>query len=158
MQCVLVIPASTGNAERSFSAANSIQRNGPSVLTVKPESLVKQWVQPLKGLELSPRKPSSSSSGQSTLKNIQDSLQNGKDVAITIEIVAFSCVAFAGNIKELAELTVAREMTLQGLQQNIDVENLRQSQVSAEITKATLFNQQCANFHGSERLPVTTDK
>ncbi|KHJ79494.1 dimerization domain protein, hAT family [Oesophagostomum dentatum] len=141
MQCVLVIPASTGDAERSFSAANrlsagersnmktktldslmTIQRNGPSVLTVKPESLVKQWVQPLKGLELSPRKLSSSSSGQSTLKNIQDSLQKG-------------------DLKELAELTVAREMTLQGLQQNIDAENLKQSQVSAEITKATLFNQ-----------------
>ncbi|EYC34769.1 hypothetical protein Y032_1482g3891, partial [Ancylostoma ceylanicum] len=94
LKCVLVIPASTGDAERSFSAANrlssaersniktktldnlmTIQRNGPSVLMVKPEKLVKQWMQPLPGLGLSHRKSSSFTQEENILKEIWENVR-----------------------------------------------------------------------------------
>ncbi|KAK6038296.1 dimerization domain protein, hAT family, partial [Cooperia oncophora] len=78
IKCVLVIPASNADPERSFSAAtrltqsdrNSlgtksidalmrVQRDGPSLLTVRPKNLAKQWLNPLPGLQAGRHKPSS---------------------------------------------------------------------------------------------------
>ncbi|KAL6742065.1 hypothetical protein Aduo_015264 [Ancylostoma duodenale] len=139
LKCVLVIPASMGDAERSFSAANRlssaerskiktktldnlmrIQRNGPSVLLEKPERLVKQWMQPLPGLGLSPRKSSSFTQEENLLKEIWGNLR--KDI-----------------LKKTAELSVRRELTLYSLQREKDTDMLRDSQLSAELSKANLF-------------------
>ncbi|KAK6043763.1 hypothetical protein COOONC_18732 [Cooperia oncophora] len=73
----LFIPASNADPERSFSTVNRltrtdrnnlgvpmldalmrVHRDGPSLLTVKPKNLVRQWMTPLPGLDLRPHMPS----------------------------------------------------------------------------------------------------
>ncbi|RCN32829.1 hypothetical protein ANCCAN_21352 [Ancylostoma caninum] len=68
-RCVMVLPASNGDPERTFSTANRltsgyrssfsaktlnsiphIQRNGPSLLSVDPAKLAMQWTDPRDGL------------------------------------------------------------------------------------------------------------
>ncbi|EYB84354.1 hypothetical protein Y032_0318g2359 [Ancylostoma ceylanicum] len=52
----MVLPASNGDPERTFSTANrltsGIQRNGPSLLSVDPAKLAMQWTDPRDGLGL----------------------------------------------------------------------------------------------------------
>ncbi|RCN32722.1 hypothetical protein ANCCAN_21462 [Ancylostoma caninum] len=90
------------------------------VVQVKPEKLVKQWMQPLPGLGSSPRKSSSFIQEENLLKEIWENLR--KD-----------------NLEKTAELRVRRELTLYGLQRKKDTDMLRDSLLSAELTKANLL-------------------
>ncbi|CAJ0595747.1 unnamed protein product [Cylicocyclus nassatus] len=68
IKCIIVLPGSNADPERSFSAANrlsrderseiktetldhimTVQRNGPTVLTVKVQQLASQWMHPAPG-------------------------------------------------------------------------------------------------------------
>ncbi|KAK6029399.1 hypothetical protein OSTOST_04490 [Ostertagia ostertagi] len=87
IKCILVIPASNADPERSFSQANrltrgergnlgnktlndlmAIQRDGPSVLTIRPRTLVDQWIKPRPVLGLKQHMPSTFDRSDSFMK------------------------------------------------------------------------------------------
>ncbi|CAJ0606328.1 unnamed protein product [Cylicocyclus nassatus] len=96
IRCVLVVSASNADPERSFSAANrltkdegsnlatstldslmTIQRDGPSILTVKVQQLAAQWLYPRPGLNLHPGQPSTFGRKGSLMKEIKTALASG---------------------------------------------------------------------------------
>ncbi|KAK5978577.1 hypothetical protein GCK32_012554 [Trichostrongylus colubriformis] len=93
IKCILVIPASNADPERSFSTINRltkgersnlgtetldnvmmIHRNGPSVLTIQPRNLAHQWMKPLPGLQLQNYLPSTLERTDSLMKQVKDSI------------------------------------------------------------------------------------
>ncbi|VDK41269.1 unnamed protein product [Cylicostephanus goldi] len=96
LRCVVVVPASNADPERSFSAANrltkdersnlatstldslmTIQRDGPSILTVKIQQLAAQWLHPRPGLNLHQGRPSTFGKEGSLMKEIKTALASG---------------------------------------------------------------------------------
>ncbi|CAJ0598925.1 unnamed protein product [Cylicocyclus nassatus] len=96
IRCVLVVPVSNADPERSFSAANrltkdersnlatstldslmTIQRDGPSILTVKIQQLAAQWLHPRPGLNLHPGRPSTFWKRRQSHERDKNSLASG---------------------------------------------------------------------------------
>ncbi|RCN24732.1 hypothetical protein ANCCAN_29566 [Ancylostoma caninum] len=151
IRCVLVIPASNADPERSFSAANrlsreersnintdtlddlmTVQRDGPSLLSVKPEQLAYQWIHPQPALGLSPGKPSTFEKEGSIMKDVKTALSSG-------------------NVDELIALHVKRYMTLHGLSHRSDTEDIRRRLLQTERAKSTIFS--IGSVHSLQQTP-----
>ncbi|KAK6760267.1 hypothetical protein RB195_021665 [Necator americanus] len=139
IRCVLVIPASNADSERSFSAANrlsreersnintetldhlmTVQRNGPSLLTVKLEQLASQWIHPLPGLRLRPGKPSTYEKEGSLMKEVKHAIATG-------------------NVDSLTALNVRRHMILHGLSHRSDSDVMKHRLEEQENAKSSIF-------------------
>ncbi|KAK5973359.1 hypothetical protein GCK32_017599 [Trichostrongylus colubriformis] len=140
IKCILVIPASNADPERSFSTINRltkgersnlgtetldnvmmIHRNGPSVLTIQPKNLAHQWMKPLPGLQLQDHLPSTLERTDSFMKQVKDSIV--KDDAAA-----------------LVKLHALHSMTLQGLTKRRDANDIRQSKEDLEQSKTLIFS------------------
>ncbi|KAK5981870.1 hypothetical protein GCK32_013203 [Trichostrongylus colubriformis] len=98
-----------------------IHRNGPSVLTIQPRNLARQWMKPLSGLQLQDRLPSTLKRTDSFMKQVKDSIV--KDDAPT-----------------LTKLHALHSMTLQGLTNRRDANDIRQSKEDFEQSKTLIFS------------------
>ncbi|CAJ0602701.1 unnamed protein product [Cylicocyclus nassatus] len=125
IKCVLILPASNADPQRSFSAANrltreerstikresldnimTVQRNGPSILTVELQQLALQWMHPAPGLGLDPGMPSNLAREGSLMKAVKENLAKG--------------VAY-----ELAKLHVRRHMMVHRPNARKDTEEIK---------------------------------
>ncbi|KAK6046656.1 hypothetical protein COOONC_15838, partial [Cooperia oncophora] len=59
-----------------------VHRDGPSLLTVKPKNLVRQWMTPLPGLDLRPHMPSTFVRSDSFMKDVKDAMLKGDTDAL----------------------------------------------------------------------------
>ncbi|CAJ0591161.1 unnamed protein product [Cylicocyclus nassatus] len=125
--------------ERSFSAANrlsreersniktesldnimTVQRNGPSILTVKLQQLALQWMHPAPGLGLDPGMPSNLAREGSLMKAVRENI--------------------AKDAYELAKLHVRRHMVVHGLNARKDTEEIKNRLLQEELAKMNIFS------------------
>ncbi|KAK6037507.1 dimerization domain protein, hAT family [Cooperia oncophora] len=152
IKCVLVIPASNADPERSFSAAtrltqsdrNSlgtksidalmrVQRDGPSLLTVRPKNLAKQWLNPLPGLQAGRHKPSSLARSDSFMKEVKDALVKGTPSLFYAFLIKSILNPVDG--RSLVEHSVTQYMKDNRLRGRRDAEAIVQSRRELEASK-----------------------
>ncbi|CAJ0598083.1 unnamed protein product [Cylicocyclus nassatus] len=140
IKCVLVVPASNADPERSFSAANrltkdersnlatstldslmTIQRDGPSILTVKIQQLAAQWLHPRPGLNLHPGRPSTFGREGSLMKEIKTALASG-------------------DVNGLIAKHTEHYMTMHGLRTRHDVKEISTRLQNEEEAKLAIFS------------------
>ncbi|CAJ0589710.1 unnamed protein product [Cylicocyclus nassatus] len=155
LKCILVIPSSNADSERTFSTANRltagersslstktintmmhIQRNGPNLLTLEPSQLAYQWVHPLPGLGLRSGVHSTRGSSTNTMasikkafyaKNLGDanSLRNLIGPAIEVDTL----------------LNVFGDQAIRAtLHSKSDIEDFRKDLIAVEKDKAAIFS------------------
>ncbi|CAJ0599543.1 unnamed protein product [Cylicocyclus nassatus] len=155
LKCILVIPSSNADSERTFSTANRltagersslstktintmmhIQRNGPNLLTLEPSQLAYQWVHPLPGLGLRSGVHFTRGSSTNTMasikkafyaKNLGDanSLRNLIGPAIEVDIL----------------LNVFGDQAIRAtLHSKSDIEDFRKDLIAVEKDKAAIFS------------------
>ncbi|KAK5974068.1 hypothetical protein GCK32_006811 [Trichostrongylus colubriformis] len=115
IKCILVIPASNADPERSFSLISRlikgergnlgtealdivmmIHRNGPSVLTIQPRHLARQWMKPIAGLQLRDHLPSTLERKDSFMKEVKDSIMKGVNMLLVSLHLFFFTSLFNG--------------------------------------------------------------
>ncbi|CAJ0607646.1 unnamed protein product [Cylicocyclus nassatus] len=140
IKCVLILPASNADPERSISAANrlsreersniktesldnimTVQRNGPSILTVKLLQLALQWMHPVPGRGLDPGMPSNLAREGSLMKAVKENIAKG-------------------DAYELAKLHVRRHMAVHGLNARKDTEEIKNRLLQKELAKMNIFS------------------
>ncbi|KAK6038391.1 hypothetical protein COOONC_24104, partial [Cooperia oncophora] len=89
LKCLLVIPASNADPERSFSTVNRLTRTDRNNLGTpmigcsnEPKNLVRQWMTPLPGLDLRPHMPSTFVRSDSFMKDVKDAMLKGDTDAL----------------------------------------------------------------------------
>ncbi|KAK6053812.1 hypothetical protein COOONC_08683 [Cooperia oncophora] len=65
-----------------MDALMRVHRDGPSLLTVKPKNLVRQWMTPLPGLDLRPHMPSTFVRSDSFMKDVKNAMLKGDTDAL----------------------------------------------------------------------------
>ncbi|KAK6054944.1 hypothetical protein COOONC_07551 [Cooperia oncophora] len=92
----------------------------PSLLTVKPKNLVRQWMTPLPGLDLRPHMPSTFVRSDSFMKDVKDAM-------------------LKGDTDALLDLYVIHYMTKHRLNDRHDAQNIIKLRRELETSKAMIF-------------------
>ncbi|CAJ0607283.1 unnamed protein product [Cylicocyclus nassatus] len=98
----------------------TVQRNGPSILTVKLQQLALQWMHPAPGIGLDPGMPSNLAREDSLMKAVKENIAKG-------------------DAYELAKLHVRRHMVVHGLNARKDTEEIENRLLQEELAKMNIF-------------------
>ncbi|RCN38910.1 hypothetical protein ANCCAN_15137 [Ancylostoma caninum] len=158
-RCVLVIPSSNADPERTFSTANltagernslatttintmmHVQNNGPSLLTVAPHKLAYQWIHPLEGLDLPSGIHSNLGSTANIMSAIHKALFEGillgqlNDADMLDEVMGTQV-----DISQLLNIFSKHALRAMPLRSKRDTEKLRNDLLDGESAKASIFS------------------
>ncbi|KAL6732178.1 hypothetical protein Aduo_002965 [Ancylostoma duodenale] len=155
-QCILAIPSSNADPERTFSTANAltagersslatttintvmhVQNNGLSLLTLAPLKLAYQWIHPLPGLGLPSGIHSTIDTSTNIMAIIHEALFQGKlDDATKIEEI------MGTQVDMVQILNIFSEQAMKALpaRSKNDVDKHRKDIVDTKSAKASIFN------------------